>query len=56
MVALVRLDHVAVHRRGLPVAGVLAELDELAVLHDRDRLAGELPGGDALDRRRSVSR
>ena len=51
MVALVRLDHVAVHRRGLPVAGVLAELDKLTVLHDRDRLARELPCGHALHRR-----
>src|SRR5437867_1550038 len=49
VVAFVRLDHIAVHRRGLLVAGCLAELDELAVLDDRDRLARELPGRHALD-------
>src|SRR3989442_1490762 len=35
VVALVRLDHVAVQRRGLRVAGRLAEPDELAGLCDR---------------------
>src|SRR3989475_3683133 len=35
VVALVRLDHVAVQRRGLRVAGRLAEPDELAGLYDR---------------------
>src|SRR6266704_1333050 len=48
VVALVRLDHVAVQRRGLRVAGRLAEPDELAVLDDRDRLARELAGRHAL--------
>src|SRR3989449_8350656 len=48
VVALVRLDHVAVQRRGLRVAGRLAEPDELAVLYDRDRLARELAGRPAL--------
>ena len=54
VVPLVRLDHVAVHRGGLAIARVLAELDELPVLDDGDRLAGELPGRDALDRRREA--
>src|SRR2546430_17526120 len=49
VVAFVRLDHIAVHRRGLLVAGCLAELDELAVLDDRDRLARELAGRHPLD-------
>src|SRR3989449_8016913 len=48
VVALVRLDHVAVQRRGLRVAGRLAEPDELTVLDDRDRLARELAGRHAL--------
>src|SRR2546422_8553145 len=44
VVALVRLDHVAVQRRGLRVAGRLAEPDELAGLFDRDRPARGLAG------------
>src|SRR5271166_4378948 len=49
MKALVGFDDLAIEARGLHVAGGLAQLDELAVLHHRDRLAGELSGGDALD-------
>src|SRR5262245_35693471 len=41
MEPLVRLDDVAVERRRDTVAGTLAELDELAVLHDGDGLAGD---------------
>ena len=52
VVALVGLDRVAVERGRLPVPHPLAELDELAVLHDRDGLARELPGRDALHRGR----
>src|SRR6185503_14071177 len=51
VIALVRLDDVAIEQRRLLVARAIAELDELAILHDRDRLARELPGGDARDRR-----
>jgi len=42
--------HVAIHRGRVAVGRVLAEFDELAVLHDRDRLAGELAGGDPFHR------
>src|SRR4029078_8433518 len=49
VVALVRLDGVAVERGRLPVPHPLAELDELLFLNDGDRLARELTGGDALD-------
>src|SRR4029453_14379070 len=48
MEALVRLDHIAVEPGGDPVARTIAELDELAVLHHRDGLAGELAGGHPL--------
>ena len=50
MEALVRLDDVAVERGGDAVARPLAELDELAVLHHRDGLAGELARGHPLHR------
>src|SRR5262245_18189202 len=49
VVPFLRLDHVTVHGGRLAVAGALAELDELPVLHDRDRLAGELAGRHPLD-------
>ena len=49
VIALVGLDRVAVEHGGFPVAHPLAELDELAVLDDGDRLAGELPGRHPLD-------
>lgn len=49
MEPLVGLDHLAIQPRGLFVAGLLAQLDELRVLDQRDRLAGELPGSDPLD-------
>src|SRR6185503_7086086 len=52
VVALVGLDRVAVERRGLLVTDAVAELDELAVLDDGDRLARELSGRHPLDGRR----
>src|SRR5262245_55316210 len=51
---LVRLDDVAVEGRRDTIPGALAELDELAVLHDRDGLTGELSGGHALHRARET--
>src|SRR6267142_1904772 len=51
VIALVGLDRVAIERRRLLVAHAIAKLDELAVLDDGDRLARELPGRHALDRR-----
>ena len=48
VVTLVRLDRLTIEASGRLVPGCLAELDELAVLHDGDRLPGELTGGDAL--------
>ncbi len=54
--ALVGLDHVAVERRRPGIAGPVAELDELPVLHHRDGLARELPGRHPLDRGRQARR
>src|SRR5262245_28650080 len=51
MEALVGLDDVAVEGRGGAVSGALAELDELAVLHDGDGLARELSRRHALNGR-----
>src|SRR3989304_1292827 len=48
VVALVGLDDVLVERGGGLVPRPLAELDELAVLHDGDGLPGELARGHAL--------
>src|SRR5262245_50401120 len=50
VMALVRLDDVAIQRGGVAIAGRLAELDELPVLHDGDGLTRELSGGHALHR------
>src|SRR6185312_15379894 len=54
VVLLVRLHHVAVEGGRGRVPARLAEANELFVAHDRQRLAGELPGGDPLDRRRQA--
>src|SRR5688500_17584127 len=50
VVALVRLDDVAVERGGIAIARALAELDELAVLHDGDGFPRELARRHALHR------
>jgi hypothetical protein len=50
MVPLIRLDDVAIERGRLGIPRVSAELDELPVLHDRDRLSRELAGRHALHR------
>src|SRR5262245_49028969 len=51
VVALVGLDRLPIEPRRRLVPDRLAEVDELPILDDRDRLPGELSGGDALDRR-----
>src|SRR3989454_281491 len=54
VVALVRLDHVAVQRRGLRVAGRLAEPDELAGLDDPRRPPRGMARRPPLPRGRGV--
>src|SRR5439155_188096 len=48
MEMLVRLDDIAIERGRDLVPRPVAELDELPILHDGDRLAGELPRGHEL--------
>src|SRR5687768_15442535 len=48
---LVRLDLFAIEPRGRMLPGSLAKLDELLVLLQRERFAGELGGPDPLDSR-----
>src|SRR5580698_3629610 len=52
MVPLVRLNDVPIERRGRVVASARTEPNELVVAYDGERLARELTGGDAFDRRR----